>query len=84
MLAFRHRCPRVAVPETLALTARWTHLSVCSGQAGLLQNLAPEPLFGDLERGEFLVHYGKIDPAVTWMKLAALKEGAERASRVAA
>lgn len=29
-------------------------------------------------------NYGKIDPAVTWMKLAALKDGAERASRVAA
>jgi len=29
-------------------------------------------------------NYGKIDPAVTWMKLSALKEGAERASRVAA
>ena len=28
-------------------------------------------------------NYGKIDPAVTWMKLSALKEGAERASRVA-
>ena len=29
-------------------------------------------------------NYGKIDPAVTWMKLTALKEGAELASRVAA
>ncbi|MES2192055.1 MAG: cobalamin-independent methionine synthase II family protein [Pseudomonadota bacterium] len=29
-------------------------------------------------------NYGKIDPVVTWMKLAALREGAERASRVAA
>ena len=25
-------------------------------------------------------NYGKIDPAVTWMKLAALREGADRAS----
>ena len=29
-------------------------------------------------------NYGKIDPAVTWMKLTALREGAERASRIAA
>ena len=29
-------------------------------------------------------NYGKIDPAVTWMKLAVLREGAERASRVTA
>ncbi|MES2412377.1 MAG: cobalamin-independent methionine synthase II family protein [Pseudomonadota bacterium] len=29
-------------------------------------------------------NYGKIDPVVTWMKLSALREGAERASRVAA
>ncbi|MES2281689.1 MAG: cobalamin-independent methionine synthase II family protein [Pseudomonadota bacterium] len=29
-------------------------------------------------------NYGKIDPVVTWMKLSALKDGAERASRVAA
>jgi 5-methyltetrahydropteroyltriglutamate--homocysteine methyltransferase len=29
-------------------------------------------------------NYGKIDPVVTWMKLSALREGAERATRVAA
>jgi 5-methyltetrahydropteroyltriglutamate--homocysteine methyltransferase len=26
-------------------------------------------------------NYGKIDPAVTWMKLAALRDGADRAAR---
>ncbi len=29
-------------------------------------------------------NYGKIDPVVTWMKLAVLKDGADRASAVAA